>query len=233
MMETTITWSKFFTIIAILIVIYTFLVSVLLLLPYLFKRKSLLNKSNIIVKRVIELYKPIAFLSILLSFVSINYRVHGVLFLLFLMVTFTHIKRYLFGVLFKINPLVNIGSTISTGEFKGDISNFMFFGCVINEEIGNRFINYSYIDEHGFSIHQNDNASVRRTIYIYDQDKTTPILDLLFENPSIDFKNKPIIKKIPNEKIMQLQVALESGAKMESIIAYLNQHNITTSLTKN
>ncbi len=232
MMETTITWSKFFNIAAILILIYTFLSIILRILPYVFKRKSLLNKFTVIIKRVIELYKPIAFLSILLSFVSINYKVHGVLFLLFLVVTFLHIKRYLYGVLFKINPLVHIGSTISTGEFKGDISKFMFFGVVINEEIGNRFINYSYIDEHGFSIYQNDNASVRRTIYIYDQEKTTPILDLLFENPTIDFNNKPIIKKVPNEKILQLQIALESGAKMESLIAYLNQHNITTSLTK-
>lgn len=232
-METNITWYNFFTIITLLVVIYIFLIIVARFLPYLFKRKSIQNKSNSLLNRVIEIYKPIAIFIILLSFVSINYKVHGVLFLLFLIVTFLHIKRYLYGVLFKINPLVNIGSTISTGEFKGDISKFMFFGVVINEEIGNRFINYSYIDQHSFSIHQNDNVSVRRTIYIYDQEKTTPILDLLFENPNIDFNNKPIIKKIPNEKILQLQFALETGAKMESLIAYLNQHNIETSLTKN
>lgn len=232
-METAFTWTKFFTIVAILIVIYTLLYIILHLLPYIFKRKSLLNKGIEIVKKIIELYKPIAFLTILLSFVSINYKIHGTLFLLFLIVTFLHIKRYLYGVLFKINPLIHIGSSICTGEFKGDISKFMFFGVVINEETGNRFINYSYIDTHGFSIYQNDNASVRRTIYIYDQEKTTPILDLLFENPTIDFNNKPIIKKIPNEKILQLQITLESGAKMESLLVYLNQHNITTSLIKN
>lgn len=232
-MEANITWYKFFTIITILVVVYIFLIIAARFLPYVFKRKSIQNNSILVLNRILEIYKPIAILIILLSFVSINYKVHGVLFLLFLIVTFLHIKRYLYGVLFKINPLVNIGSTISTGEFKGDISNFMFFGVVINEDIGNRFINYSYIDKHGFSIHQNDNVSVRRTIYIYDQEKTTPILDLLFENPNIDFNNKPIIKKVPNEKTLQLQFALESGAKMESLITYLNQHNITTSLTKN
>ena len=169
----------------------------------------------------------------MLSFVAINYKVYGVVFLLFLVVTFTHIKRYIYGVLFKINPLVNIGSNITTGEFKGDISKFLFFGVVINEEVGNRFINYSYIDDNGFSINQNDNASIRRTIYIYDQEKTTPILDLLFENPNVDFNNKPIIKRVPNEKTLQLQIALETGATMESLLAYLNQHNIKSSATKN
>jgi hypothetical protein len=232
-MEANITWYKFFTITAILIVIYIFLIIVVRFLPYVFKRKLILNKSILVLKRIIEIYKPIAILIILLSFVSINYKVHGILFLLFLIVSFLHIKRYLYGVFFRINPIVHIGSTISTGDFTGDISNFMFFGVVINEEVGNRFINYSYIDQHGFSIHQNDNASVRRTIYIYDQEKTTPILDLLFENPNIDFNDKPIIKKVPNEKTIQLQFALETGAKMEALIAYLNQHNITTSLTKN
>jgi hypothetical protein len=232
-MEANITWFNFFKITTILIVIYILLILVLRFIPQVFKRKSILNKTTLILKRIIEIYKPFAILVVLLSFVTINYRVHGVLFLLFLVVTFTHIKRYIYGVLFKINPLVNIGSNISTGEFKGDISKFLFFGVVVNEDVGNRFINYSYIDDNGFSINQNDNASIRRTIYIYDQEKTTPILDLLFENPNVDFSNKPIIKKVPNEKTLQLQIALETGATMESLIAYFNQYNIKSSTTKN
>ena len=232
-MDANISWFNFFTVITFLIGIYILLRIVLRFLPHIFKRKSVINKSTLLLNKTIEIYKPFAILIVLLSFVSINYKVHGVLFLLFLIVTFSHIKRYIYGVLFKINPLVYIGSNISTGEFKGDISKFLFFGVVINEENGNRFINYSYIDENGFSINQNENASVRRTIYIYDQEKTTPILDLLFENPNIDFNNKPIIKRIPNEKTLQLQIALESGAKMESLIEYLNHNNIKTSSTKN
>jgi hypothetical protein len=232
-MEANITWFNLFKIVVILLIIYIFLILVLRFLPQVFKRKSVINKMTILLNKVIEIYKPFAILLVLLTFVSINYKVHGVLFLLFLIVTFSHIKRYLYGVLFKINPLVNIGSNISTGEFKGDISKFLFFGVIINEDIGKRFINYSHIDDQGFSINQNDNASVRRTLYIYDQDKSTSILDLLFENPNVDFNNKPIITKGFNEKTLQLQIALETGATMESLIAYLQQHNIKSSATKN
>ena len=232
-MEANISWFDFFSIIALLIIVYIILRLLLRFQPQIFKRKSVINKSTLILNKTIEIYKPFAILMALLGFVSINYKIHGVLFLLFLIVSFSHIKRYIYGVLFKINPLVNIGSNISTGKFKGDISQFLFFGVVINELDGNRFINYSYIDENGFSINQNDNDSVRRTIYIYDQEKTTPVLDLLFENPNIDFNNKPIIKRIPNENILQLQIVLENGAKMESLIEYLNQNNIKTSATKN
>ncbi len=232
-METSISWFNFFTIIILLVVIFIFLRILLRFLSQIFKRKSLINRISLVLTQILEIYKPVAILVVLLSFVAINYKVHGILILLFLIVTFSHIKRYLYGVLFKINPLVNIGSNMSTGKFKGDISKFLFFGVVINEAIGNRFINYSYIDENGFSINQNDNASVRRTIYIHEQEKTEPILDLLFENPTIDFNNKPIIKRLPNENILQLQIALESGAKMESLVAFLNQKKIKTSLTKN
>lgn len=232
-METRISWFNFFTIIILLVVIFIFLRILLRFLSQIFKRKSLINRISLVLTQILEIYKPVAILVVLLSFVAINYKVHGILILLFLIVTFSHIKRYLYGVLFKINPLVNIGSNMSTGKFKGDISKFLFFGVVINEAIGNRFINYSYIDENGFSINQNDNASVRRTIYIHEQEKTEPILDLLFENPTIDFNNKPIIKRLPNENILQLQIALESGAKMESLVAFLNQKKIKTSLTKN
>ncbi len=232
-METSISWFNFFTLIILLVVIFIFLRILLRFLSQIFKRKSLINRISLVLTQILEIYKPVAILVVLLSFVAINYKVHGILILLFLIVTFSHIKRYLYGVLFKINPLVNIGSNMSTGKFKGDISKFLFFGVVINEAIGNRFINYSYIDENGFSINQNDNASVRRTIYIHEQEKTEPILDLLFENPTIDFNNKPIIKRLPNENILQLQIALESGAKMESLVAFLNQKKIKTSLTKN
>ena len=232
-MEANISWFNFFTIIAILIGVYLLLQLVLRFLPQILKRKSVIDKTTFVLKKTIEVYKPIAILIVLLSFVTINYKVHGILFLLFLVVTFTHIKRYIYGVLFKINPLVNVGSKVVTGKYKGHISKFLFFGVIINENDGNRFINYSYIDKNGFSINQNDNTSLRRTIYIHDQDKTAPILDLLFENPTIDFNNKPLIKRLPNENKLQLQIALENGAKMESLIAYLNQHNIKTSTTKN
>ncbi len=232
-METNISWFSFFQITVLLITIYIFLRLLMGLLPQFLKRKSVLNRTILVLNKSIEIYKPFAILLLLLSFVSVNYKVHGILFLLFLIVTFTHIKRYIYGVLFKINPLVNLGANLSTGEFKGDISKFLFFGIVINEADGNRFINYSYIDKHGFSINQNDNASLRKTIYIHNQEMTSTILDLLFDNPIVDFTNKPFIKKIPNENIFQLQVALENGAKMESLITYLNQNNIKTTSTKN
>ena len=232
-MDANISWFNFFTIIAIIATTYVFLLVILKFVPHIFKRKSVINKITLVLNKTIEIYKPIAILLIILSFVAVNYKIHGILTILFLIISFSHIKRYLYGVLFKINPLVNIGSNILTGDFKGDIYKFLFFGVIINEETGNRFVSYSYIDENGFSIHPNDNLSIQQTIYIHEQENTSQILDILFENPNIDFNNKPIIKNIPDKKMLQIQIALENGAKIESLITYLNQKKIKTSLTKN
>lgn len=232
-MEASLTWFNFFSLILITAVVYIILGFISKLIPQLFKRKSFTDRLTGILSRILEVYKPIALVVVLLAFVSINYEVHGILLLLFLVLAFTHIRRYFYGLLFKLNPLVNIGSNLVTGKFKGDIVKFLLFGVIVNEEDGNRFIPYTYIDKQGFSINHNDVVPIRSTIYIQNTVDTSQVLDLLFDNPIIDFSNKPTIRKIPNEDSLQLQVALVSGAKMESLIAYLTENKLQTSLTKN
>lgn len=231
-METSISWVYFFKIVGILFVLYVVLRLLQRTVPNIFKRPSNKKKTTLLLNKGLEVYIPLAIVIILLSFVAVNFIAHGILLLLVVGITFTHIKRYLFGILFRINPLINIGSNITTGDYKGDIIKFLLFGVIINEDNGNRFVSYSYIDANGFSVNQNDVSSVRRTLYIAKQETSQPILDLLFENPNVDFSNKPILKQLPNEEGMQLQIALLDGAKIDSVIDYLKQYNITSSTSK-
>lgn len=231
-METSISWIYFFKIVGILFVLYVVLRLLQRIVPNIFKRPSNRKKTTLLFNKSLEVYIPLAIVIILLSFVAVNFIAHGILLLLIVGITFTHIKRYLFGILFRINPLINIGSNITTGDYKGDIIKFLVFGVIINEDNGNRFVSYSHIDANGFSVNQNDVSSVRRTLYIPKQETSQPILDLLFENPNVDFSNKPILKQLPNEEGMQLQIALLDGAKIDSVIDYLKQYNITSSTSK-
>ncbi len=231
-MEANLTWLDFFKLIIALIGGSLILRALLLFLPQFFKRKSVSIKLGSLLERILEIYRPVALLIMILGFVGINYKIHGVLFLLLAIVSFSYIKSYISGVLFKINPLVSIGSNISTGDFKGYIRKFLFFGMIVNEMDGNRFINYSYIDKNGFSINQNDNNAMRRTIYLYEQEKIAPVLDLLFENPLVNFNEKPSIKKTSDKNILQLQITLEKGVQMEALQDYFSQNNIKNSITK-
>nr|WP_321221910.1 hypothetical protein [uncultured Psychroserpens sp.] len=232
MLETSISWLEFFKIIGILIILYLVISFFKKVAPQIFNRKSIVDKITNIINRVLEIYKPIAVLIILLSFVSINYRVHGILFLLLIVVAFNYIKSYVNGVLFKINPLVALGSNISTGEFNGQISKFLHFGFILNETEGDRFINYSYIDKNGFSVSQHDENAMRKTLYIQDSEEITTILDLLFDNPLVDFSQKPTLKKLPVSNQLQLNLTLEKGAKIEALISYLEHYNFNASQIK-
>ena len=231
-METTISWLNFLKLAIVLILGLLTLISILKLLPKFIRKKSVFNKISGYIKTLREIYIPIAILMLLIVFVSINYKVHCVLFIVCFIIAFSHIKNYLNGLLFKLNPLVKKGCNIAVGDFIGEIITFLNFGVVINENDVERFINYSYIEKNGFAIHETEYDVMRKTIYVEDLQNSSELLDLLFDNPMVDFKNKPKITKIENIDTHQLQLTLEKGAKVDAILDYLQQHKIKTSLTK-
>ncbi|PTM08123.1 MAG: hypothetical protein DA407_08885 [Bacteroidetes bacterium] len=231
-METVLTWLDFLKLAILLILGLIILRTILKFAPQFIKRKSVFNKVSLYLNTVIELYKPIAILILLIAFVSINYKVHGILFIVCFIISFSYIKNYFNGVLFKLNPIVSIGSNITVGDFKGEIEKFLAFGVVVNENDGTRFIKYSNIEINGFIINQTEYDAMRKTVYLQDLQNSTELIDLLFDNPMVNFKNKPSLKKIDNQNMHQLQLTLEKGAKLDAILDYLQKHNITTSLTK-
>ena len=135
--------------------------------------------------------------------------------------------------LFKINPLVYLGSNISTGNYNGQISKFLHFGFILNESQGDRFINYAFIDKNGFSVSQHDENAMRKILYIEEAQDMTTVLDLLFDNPLVDFSHRPTVKRLPDNSTVQLNLTLEKGAKIEALIAYLNQYKLTARVTNN
>jgi len=230
-LETNISWVLFIQIIVALIAGYFIIRIARRLIPQLFKRKSVSTKIRYGLSRTFEVYKPLSVVIALLCFVGINFNMHGIIVLVAIIILFNYIKSYLNGVVFRINPLVEVGAYITAGEFHGQIIKFLFFGVFIREANRNRFINYSFIDQHGFSISQSANTPIRYQINLIDVDNTTKVIDLLFENPIVDFGHQPVIKRIGNENSYELQISLERGGRIDTLMAYLNQHNIKTSIS--
>jgi len=181
---------------------------------------------------LVELYKPLSILLALAAFILVNPIIHGVLVLIAGIIVFNYIKNYTNGVFFRINPLVETGVNLVTGEHQGEIEKLLLFGVIIKVDNGERFINYTTIDKQGFCINQKEDGPMRKTIYLLEPEKSNLIMDILFESPMINFSQKPSIWKIPGEPIEQLHLTLEKGAKVEALIDYLKQYNIKSSLTK-
>lgn len=231
-MELEVTWLVFFELVVLLYLLFWVLKGVAELPMRLFSRHRYKRQFKRWFQVILEFYKPLAILAIVIAFVSINYRVFGIIILVMGLVLFKHIRNYFNGIFFKINPLVDVGVNLVTGNDQGEIEKLMPLGLILKVQHGERYISYDTIEAQGFFVNQNIDGSMRKTLYINDAPNVTTVLDALFENPLIDFNQKPSIWTIPGESIQQLQITLEKGANIETVIDFLNQNNITTSQTK-
>lgn len=229
-MESIFTWTSFFWLAAVLLFLLFVLKFIGKISQYIFKKKSTKDKLRRIFNTVEVVYKPLAIIIVLLSFLSIDFMMHGILLLAAGIISFTHVKSYVNGVLFKTNKLVEKNAYIITGKFEGEIEELLPFGVIINLTEGKRFINYSFIEKQGFYINQQDEGTLRNTIYLSNSVNPEKVLDLLFENPMVSISNKPQIKEIVGKKMMKLQLTLEKGVQIESLISFLNQHDIESNI---
>lgn len=231
-MELEITWFRFVELIVGLYLLFWVLKGISKLSMQLFKRNRYKRQFKKWLEIILEFYKPLAILTVVAAFVIINYRIHGVMVLIAGIVLFKHIRNYCNGIFFKINPLVDVGVNLATGNDQGEIEKLLPLGLIMKVEHGERYISYATIEDQGFFVNQKVDGSMRKTLYLTEAESTAKVMDALFENPLIDFSQKPSIWTIPGETTQQLQLTLEKGAKIDTIIDYLNQKNIITSQTK-
>ncbi len=232
-MEPLFDWNSFFWLLIVLVFLYLILKFIGKVTQYVFKKNSTKRKLKRLFNTVLVIYIPVAIIVIILSFLSINFIMHGVLLLAVGFIFFSYIKSYLNGVVFKTNPLVDKEVFIVTGDFEGEIENLLSFGIIINLTEGKRFINYSYIEKKGFFISQHDEGTLRNTIYLAKSANHESVLDLLFENPLISLSHKPQIKDLAEKKLLKLQLTLEKGVQLETLINYLKQHDIESYISPN
>lgn len=224
--DTGITWTLFFQILSVLIALYWILKFIGSVLKKLSKRTSTKRLVQRTFAKTLIVYKPLAAVFLALIFIGINYLVNGVLFLLLGVLLFGYLRSYLNGITFRINPIVYKGAHIVIENYEGEILRLLFFGLLIQEKNGKRFINYSDIEKYGFSIMSEDYDALKTALYLPEDVSDETILDLIFENPLVDYKETPTLEKVPGQATKKLLFTLEQGAKVEDVIAYLANNKI-------
>lgn len=231
--ETLYTWKGLLGLLILVIGIYW----TLKLIKYFgerFARKNVTNKKIIIfLNKSLLYYKPLAIAILVLGFISINYITHSIVLVFVSIFGFYYIKNFVSGIFFKANPLVNNGAFITIGDFKGEVKSLRSFGIIINAEYGERFINYTKIENLGFAINSNVNTKLRQTLYLQTKLTKDQVLNLIFDNPILDFGQKPTIKDSEIAQVYKFQYTLENGATAEDLSAFLNELQIETSVTNN
>tara|TARA_R100000935_G_C2808038_1_gene153643 strand:+ start:138 stop:851 length:714 start_codon:yes stop_codon:yes gene_type:complete len=196
-------------------------------------KKNLANKQFIFwLRNSLLFYVPVAVLVFILGFISINFITHTILILVIGVFGFPHIRNYLSGILFKSNPIVNEGALIKATNLDGEIKRLMVLGLIVNTEHGEQFINYTNLDEFGFTINSNKSSALRQTLYLKTDLSQDAILDILFDNPILNFEEKPSLKSGVEPENLILKYTLESGAATKDLISFLSSNQIEANLTR-
>ena len=223
------TWQGLFWLLVVLIIIYWSIKLILLSLKQ-FAKRNLYNKQLVLFfEKIILFFKPIAITLLLLDFISINYITHTMLLIIVGVFGFSQIKNYIHGVFLKSNPMVSNGAIMQVGNNTGEIKQFLPLGLKLDTEDGEQFINYITITSNGFAIKSNKTSVIRQTLYLKTEKTPDQILDLLFNNPIINYNQAPIVSNTENNQL-KLLYTIEDGASTKELINFLEDNNIQTNL---
>ena len=196
-------------------------------------KKNLANKRFIFwLRNSLFFYTPVAVIIFVLGFISINYITHTILILIIGIFGFPYIQNYLSGIIFKSNPIVSEGALIKSNNLDGEIKRLMLLGMIVNTELGEQYVHYKNVEEFGFTINSNKSSALRQTLYLNTELTQDAVLDILFDNPILNFEEKPNLKKGAESKNLILKYTLESGATTQDLISFLNSKEIETTLTR-
>ncbi|TVZ28378.1 hypothetical protein JM83_3503 [Gillisia sp. Hel_I_86] len=234
-METIITfysWKGLFYLFIALLALYGIIKIVIRLIENSAK-KNLANKRFIFwLRNSLFFYTPVAVVIFVLGFISINYITHSIIMLIIGIFGYPYIQNYLSGIIFISNPIVNEGALIKSDNLDGEIKRLMVLGMIVNTEHGEQYVNYKNVEDSGFTINSNKSSALRQTLYLNTNLAKDGILDILFDNPILDFEEKPSLKMGAQTEDHILKYTLEAGATTQDLISFLNSKEIETSLTR-
>ncbi|QHI35798.1 hypothetical protein IMCC3317_11460 [Kordia antarctica] len=200
------------------------------LVPKFIKSTKLRQQFILISGRFLLIYKIVAGLVVIAIFVQSNYIVHGGMLLVVIAISFSFIQSFLSGIVFQWTNVVCKGSRLVIGDVQGAVVRFSPFGIFLNSIEGEQFINYREIDEKGYTTIYKEDGSIIHSIQIETELSEEKIKDLLFETPIVNYEFPPKLVKMDTENHWKLSFELEDGVKKATIISYLNQHKINTTI---
>lgn len=226
------TWKGLIALVIFLIALFWFLKITIFALKKIAKQNITNKKIIAAITKTLVVFKPIATAIILLDFIAINYINHPIIILVVGIFGYAQLKNYMNGVFLKLNPLMRKGALVNIAEFSGLIKEMRPLGLIISTENGERFVNYTTIETSGFAVKSNDTSLLRQTLYLQTDKTQNQVLDVLFDNPILNYEENPTLKATESS-LLKLQYTLETGTTTATLIAFLETQNIKATKTNN
>ncbi|MFC3881828.1 hypothetical protein ACFOSV_16650 [Algoriphagus namhaensis] len=234
-METTtdiFTWKDLWLLALVLLALYGLLHLIRLGFDRYMKQNRIGNRLKLSSKRFELFYIPMAWLILVIGFISIDPIWHGLFLGIAGLFAFPYLKNYVSGLFLKANPMLEIGAIVQNGEVRGLINRITSLGLVLGTSTGEQFVWYSQFEKMGFAVIAQQTNQRLQSVYLESDLSTSQILDVMFDHPVLSFGKKINLRPTKRKGIYLLQFALEQGAKTEDLTTFLEGHGIVTSLTE-
>lgn len=225
------TWRGLLYLLILLAGIYLILWAVLTLLENFGRRD--LGKKKVIdhLRRAMIFYRFTAISILILGFISINYITHGLLLLFIGVFGYHHLKNYVTGVFLKMSTSLKKGSSIAVGSLEGVVERLLNFGVSISTKTGEHYLTYQQLEQAGFTVKSDRDSALRKTIFLNTHLSSEQLLDILFDNPILDLKEKPTVGTGEQPDQLKLQYTLEKGSSNDDFLAFLSKNKIEINST--
>lgn len=225
-------WKDLWLMALVLLAVYGLVHLIRLIFDRYMKQNRIGNRLKLGSKRFELFYIPLAWLLLLIGFVSINPIWHGLFTGIAGLFAFPYLKNYVSGLFLKANPMLEIGSIVQNGETRGLINRIASLGLVLGTSTGEQFVWYSQFEKMGFAVIAQQTNQRLQSVYLRSELLPSQILEVLFDHPVLSFGQKISVRPTKRKDIFLLQFALEQGAKTEDLTTYLEGKGIITSLTE-
>lgn len=196
------------------------------LLPKFIRRTDKRQQVVTYYKRFKFAFIIIASMLLLLTFIRVNYVLHGGFLIFLAVILFPFIRSLMHGLAINLNGVLYIGMRLQTADYKGEIKKFTPLGIWLLSTNGSRFINYLHLHKEGFTTLANEDNNARTNVIIESSLKSEQIIDLLFETPFIKHEALPELKGVEDTGKRTLYFTLQDGVTQETLFSFLNQHQI-------
>ncbi len=209
-------WGDFIIIAIVLVAIY----AVLKIVQILLDKFELLGNFQSTVKSFLHLiflvYQPLAILALAGVFILVNPPMHGLLFLLALVLGFGYFKNFVTGRFIRRDRSLIKGKRLAVNKQEGVIYDLEPFGLQLQTSRGRHFVNYSKMMSDGYTVLSGEEIGGVLQLKIAaekDGNHKERLFDILASAPYVDHIQKPeleVSKKNPNKLKARVSLKEES-----------------------
>ena len=189
------------------------------------------------VERLLVFYEPIVILLLLSAFVLVNPVFHGIITVLIVVGSFTHIKNYISGRIIQMDKNISVSNRVRIDKQTGIISEMGRLGLKLKTDKGVQYINYSKLIADGFMLLSGDEIGGYYRLKITPKDPkekvnySLQLMDMFATIPYLDWNYKPTLTETNEENLaLNAKIMVRENGHLQDLVKLIEERGFTCSV---